>query len=59
MIDLMKLTYHTGCKATPLLKVSPQAFICGLKAQTPNEQLAELLRLAWDLNNGQTKQKRK
>lgn len=51
----MKSTYHTVCQAPPLLKMSPQAFICGLKAQAPNEQLAKLLRLARDLHNGQSK----
>lgn len=29
--------------------MSPQAFICGLETQTPDEQLPKLLRLAWTL----------
>lgn len=51
----MHPTYYAVCKAPPLLKMSPQAFVCGLEAQTPNEQLTELLRLTWDLDNGQNK----
>lgn len=46
-------THHTICKAPPLFKMSPQAFICGLEAQPPNEQFAKLLRLAWNLHNGE------
>lgn len=41
--------YHAVCEAAPLLEMSPQAFVCGLEAQTSDEQLAELLRLTRDL----------
>lgn len=51
----MNPTHHTVCKAPPLFKMSPQAFICGLEAQTSNEQLAKLFRLAWNLHNGESK----
>lgn len=50
----IQCTYHTVCKAPPLLEVGPQAFICGLEAQASDEQLAELFRLTWDLHNGQS-----
>lgn len=50
----MNPTHHTVCKAPPLFKMSPQAFICGLEAQTSNEQLAKLFRLAWNLHNGES-----
>lgn len=42
-------THHTICERSPLLEVSSQAFVCRFKAQAPNEELSELLRLAWDL----------
>lgn len=48
---LNETTYHAVCKGPPLLKMSTQAFVCRLEAQASDEQLAELLRLTWDLYN--------
>lgn len=42
--DLM-VSHHTVSEFAPLLKVNSQTVLCGLKTESTNKQLPELLRL--------------
>lgn len=41
----LTVSHHTVSEFAPLLKVSSQTVLCGLKAESTDKQLPELLRL--------------
>lgn len=52
-------THHAVCQGSPLFEMRPEALICCLEAQTPNEELSHLFGLARRLGRKEVGEKKK